>query len=305
MEPNGSLTDSRLKKCQEFAVAKHDGLCLATAYVNNHTKMLWQCKFGHQWEAHWNSIKDIGSWCPKCKYEQQVLNQKADIIELQEFAKNKNGKLISTEYVNAHAPVMWECDKLHKWEAKWNNIKGQNQWCPYCFGNLKPNISELQEYAKIKNGKLISTTYINSSDKMLWECKELHKWEATWHNIKDRNSWCPVCSSFKTEKLCKELLEQKFGFEFRKTKFYYGDQQLEFDGYNKQYNIAFEYHGKQHYEFNKYFHKIEQNFIKQQQRDDLKEQFAAENNIKLIIIPYTENDNLEKFILSLPGECND
>ena len=140
---------------------------------------------------------------------------------------------------------------------------------------------------------------------MLWECKELHKWEATWHNIKDRNSWCPVCSSFKTEKLCKELLEQKFGFEFRKTKFYYGDQQLEFDGYNKQYNIAFEYHGKQHYEFNKYFHKIEQNFIKQQQRDDLKEQFAAENNIKLIIIPYTENDNLEKFILSLPGECND
>ena len=102
MEPNGSLTDSRLKKCQEFAVAKHDGLCLATAYVNNHTKMLWQCKFGHQWEAHWNSIKDSNTWCPTC-----ANNLKLDIKELQHYAITKGGILISTEYKNNRIIIKW------------------------------------------------------------------------------------------------------------------------------------------------------------------------------------------------------
>lgn len=295
--------DVRLTICDNF-VAKHHpgGLCLATEYINNHTKMLWQCKVGHQWESHWNSVKDMNSWCPKCKYKQQILNQKTNIVELQKYAKTKNGKLISTEYINAHIPVIWECDKLHQWKAKWNTIKDQGSWCPYCFGNLKPDISELQEYAKIKNGKLISIEYINSSSKMLWECKELHQWEATWHNIRDKNSWCPICSSYKTERLCRELLEQKFGFEFKKKRFYYIEQLLEFDGYNEERRIAFEYHGEQHYERNRMWHKTEQDFIAQKIRDDFKEQFCIENNIKLIIIPYTESNNLEIFIQNLLEE---
>ena len=50
---------------------------------------------------------------------------------------------------------------------------------------------------------------------------------------------------------------------------------------------------------------IKQTLEYQQEKDDYKEQYAAENNITLIIIPYTEKDNLEEYITKIIGELND
>ena len=41
------------------------GKCLSSNYINAHTKLLWKCKNGHEWEATPNNIKR-GKWCPKC-----------------------------------------------------------------------------------------------------------------------------------------------------------------------------------------------------------------------------------------------
>jgi hypothetical protein len=135
---------------------------------------------------------------------------------------------------------------------------------------------------------------------MLWKCKEGHQWEAKWTDIKNNNSWCPECASFKTEYKCKELLEQTFGFEFKKTRFYYANNNkhkyFEFDGYNKENKIAFEYHGYQHYIFPNFFQKTLEIHENAKQRDMDKVIYAKENNIKLIIIPYTEEKNLESYI---------
>jgi hypothetical protein len=64
----------------------------------------------------------------------------------------------------------------------------------------------------------------------------------------------------------------------------------------KENKITFEYHGIQHYRFPNYWHSTKKEFLDNQKRDDLKEQFAAENNIQLIIIHYTQENNLEVFI---------
>ena len=72
---------------------------------------------------------------------------------------------------------------------------------------------------------------------------------------------------------------------------------LELDGYCKNLKLAFEYDGKQHYEFVKRFHKTLEDFEKQQIRDRLKEQLCVQNNITLIRIPYTvKYDDLQEFI---------
>lgn len=42
------------------------GLCLSTEFINQITKLEWQCKEGHKWRATPNAIKN-GSWCPHCK----------------------------------------------------------------------------------------------------------------------------------------------------------------------------------------------------------------------------------------------
>ena len=44
------------------------GKCLSNTYINNKTKLLWQCAEGHQWEAIPANIKR-GRWCPYCHRE--------------------------------------------------------------------------------------------------------------------------------------------------------------------------------------------------------------------------------------------
>lgn len=54
-----------IDQCQQMALAR-GGLCLSEAYINNATKLLWQCSYQHQWEATMHDIKDNGRWCPAC-----------------------------------------------------------------------------------------------------------------------------------------------------------------------------------------------------------------------------------------------
>lgn len=44
---------------------KRKGECLSTEYINAHTKLMWKCVHGHEWEAKPNNIHQ-GKWCPKC-----------------------------------------------------------------------------------------------------------------------------------------------------------------------------------------------------------------------------------------------
>jgi hypothetical protein len=54
----------RLKEVDEFAITK-GGHCLSSIYTDVYSKMLWQCKRGHQWRASYKSVTD-GRWCRKC-----------------------------------------------------------------------------------------------------------------------------------------------------------------------------------------------------------------------------------------------
>jgi len=49
------------------SVAKQrGGKCLSTSYVSNRRKLLWQCKYGHQWTAAPMKVVNSGRWCPEC-----------------------------------------------------------------------------------------------------------------------------------------------------------------------------------------------------------------------------------------------
>ena len=200
--------------------------------------------------------------------------------------------------------MLWQCTAKHNFLMTWSDVT-VGHWCPECARISKSsNIEECHNFAKIQhNGKCLESVYVNSYTNMLWECEKGHQWAACWHNIRSRNSWCPKCASFKTEYKCKELLEIKLGLEFIKTRFYYDINNkrkfYEFDGYNKEHKVAFEYHGEQHYIYPNYWHKTLKIYEKAIKRDSDKVKYAEENNIKLIIIPYTENDRLEEYVKEL------
>ena len=280
--------------CQTWAAEK-GGKCLEVVYRGVHPLMSWECALRHVWKNSWRHIRK-GQWCPKCAGK-----SKPDINECRIFVQQKhNGKCLNDTYINAHYKMLWECDKGHQWQACWNSIGSQKKWCPYCSKKVKGTIEECKLFVEQKySGNCLETVYINALSKMLWECEKGHQWKATWNDIKNNLHWCPECSSFKTEYKCKELLEQKLGFKFKKIRFCIDNKRYEWDGYNEEHKIVFEYNGEQHYVFPNYFHKTLKIYEAAKQRDIEKVQYAKENGIKLIIIPYTEEKNLESYIENL------
>ena len=59
-----------IKNCKDLASTK-EGKCLSIVYVNNQTKLLWECKFGHKWAAIYDNVLH-GSWCPECAKQNRI-----------------------------------------------------------------------------------------------------------------------------------------------------------------------------------------------------------------------------------------
>lgn len=73
---------------------------------------------------------------------------------------------------------------------------------------------------------------------------------------------------------------------------------LQLDGYNEELKIAFEFNGRQHYEYPNHWHKSKREFKAQQFRDTFKREKCKELGITLIEIPYTERLRLRKYIIN-------
>lgn len=173
--------------CKKHAKSK-GGVCLSKEYKNNYTKMLWECREGHQWEASFSGIKNFDYWCLKC-YHQSMLLTIEDCIK---FAKEKNGKCLSKEYIRGDKKLLWGCEKGHIWEASFTNIR-RGSWCKKCaIQKSRLTLHDCLEFAHNKEGKCLSNVYKNNITKMLWECENQHRWEASFNDV--RKCWCPKCS---------------------------------------------------------------------------------------------------------------
>lgn len=54
-----------IEEMQKIAIERN-GKCISEKYINSNTKLLWECKFGHQWMAKPRQIKNLNRWCPIC-----------------------------------------------------------------------------------------------------------------------------------------------------------------------------------------------------------------------------------------------
>lgn len=250
---NKKLTLSHVRK-----VAKErGGKCLSQEYINSKTKLKWQCKFGHIWEATYNNI-NRGKWCPQCKISrsEDICRIYFEQIFKKKFPKHKPSWLIGIN--NYQLELDGYCKELniafeHNGDfhykdlfKKYNNFlivkkndKIKKDLCkkhgikliiiPQLFKKIKlvellnyiksecakrniqfPNITQIninkiyknnytndrlelfKKIAKNNNGKLLSKTYIDSRDKLEFQCKNGHKWFAWPDNI-IRGCWCKLC----------------------------------------------------------------------------------------------------------------
>ena len=77
---------------------------------------------------------------------------------------------------------------------------------------------------------------------------------------------------------------------------------LELDGFDANLGLAVEVQSREHYKFNHFFHKNEDGFQLQQERDRAKLLACNNNNVHLIVVPYTECKSKEKLVTFLSAE---
>ena len=285
-----------IEDCKAAAVSR-GGRCLGLEYKNAHQRLEWECAEGHRWVSKASSVIHSGNWCAACKGL-----AKKSIKDCHDTASRRLGECLSDEYVNCQRPLIWKCQLGHLWEAPWRSIQ-RGSWCPYCATNCPRSLQDCQEAAEKKGGRCLSEEYTSVMDYMTWECEKKHVWETRYHSILYGNTWCPHCHATSLSETCaRAIFEAQLGIEMPRIrpKFLGG---LELDGYNEELGLAFEYNGKQHYEFIEYWHRNQDGFEAQKERDRRKADLCAAAGITLFIVPYrydyANEGEMEAYIRSL------
>ncbi|SDI80712.1 hypothetical protein SAMN05216466_13542 [Paraburkholderia phenazinium] len=56
--------------------AERGGRCLSDTYVDNQTKLEWECARGHRWWARPRQIASAGNWCAQCGFLSRITREK-------------------------------------------------------------------------------------------------------------------------------------------------------------------------------------------------------------------------------------
>lgn len=270
------------------------GRLVSERFLGSKRKHVWECAEKHIWETTPISVK-YGSWCRFCNGSEKITIQRC--IDL---ALKCGWKCLSLVYDYRCAPMIWECEYKHQWEASYNTVR-EGTACVICSQNKKSQsrLDQIREIAANKGGVLLSDTYIHSHVKLSLVCDQGHNFHMSYKSIMV-DHWCGICAAGTGERICLSIFEQLFGDRFFKTRpatlLNLKGNRLELDGYCKNLALAFEYQGRQHYEEVPIFNTV--NSLEEIQiADQIKTKWCSENNISLFIIPHwIPFDDLPKFI---------
>ena len=52
---------------------------------------------------------------------------------MQQIARDRGGKCLSKEYINARTHLEWMCAEGHRWKATPDSVKNKSAWCEKCY----------------------------------------------------------------------------------------------------------------------------------------------------------------------------
>jgi len=272
---------------------KNGGFCRSKKYVNEHTKLKWQCKKGHSWKTI-PSIVIGGGWCPRCRIIQRGLKHRLTLKQINERVSKREIACLSDKYNGGKKNLKWQCKVCGN---IWESIAAyviNGSGCPSCAVSKRGNynrltLTKVRAFGLQRDLILISDKYKNSQQNLEWKCPNGHTFKSNYNNLHSGKG-CPECSSGVSERLCRKIFEELFQLKFpRKRNFPWllnsKDNYMELDGYCREKNLAFEYQGQQHYEPNRFFQNKED--VNRRKKDDIKKlKLCKEQGITLLQIRY-------------------
>lgn len=147
--------------------------------------------FEYQGEHHYRAVKPFGMDARALAKRQELDNLKKALcaghgIELLEIPHYIDPNDMP-RWVSEHVTGLHASSSLSKRMNDWRGIQ-TTDW----LESDSYSIDDLRRLANDRGGKCLSTAYKGVLTKHDWECREKHKWSATWDSI-NRGSWCPYC----------------------------------------------------------------------------------------------------------------
>lgn len=241
--------------------------------------------------------KNVCKYCEKNQWTKRQNDAKNKALYLLE--KKKTIKLISDLTTwGARQPATWLCTKCnHSFERSPQVMFAQHGlFCPWCETHPMEYSEDMilaksQELWGSEYTVLDTTTLKNpnGSKRIIVEHNKCgFKYNVNLWNFL-HGQGCPHCRASHGEKKVRDyLIAHNFVFQEQYV-VPVNNSYLRFDFYleENQHKFVIEYNGIQHYQPVEFFNG-QLGFEKQQMRDQLKIQYCKENNINLIIIPYTD-----------------
>ena len=239
---------------------------------------------------------NITGFCFKCANKSTRGRLKID--EIDKLLYNIGGWVRDENYIDSGTQICCTNKDGYKANITIDNIKANklpkifHSKNPYVIYNINNYFKNVKLPYKIEKDEI----YKGYREKLKILCKECnHEFIRDFRSIKEGLAvLCPFCSlkskSYISWLTNNWLIENNITFTMEKKYDTCVDKMpLPFDYYLDDYNILIEVDGKQHYDRNKHFgSKGEGNYEIIVLHDQIKNDWAKENNVKLIRLPYWE-----------------
>lgn len=267
-------------------------------YIGASVNIAFQCnKCGHVWKARPSNIL-CGRGCPECMRTQSRQRLMYSSSEFENLLRNANPNIaMLSDYNGNKSKILVRCRKhgTEWWAYPTPLLRGCG--CKECSKekihnkNGKPEEEFITELKKIAPQIEILGEYVNAHTKIKVRCKTHDVIYSTTPDLIVRGyGSCPRCKMTRGEHEVADYLE-KSGYKYIPQYSFpeSGIGNKRFDFYIPEINTCIEYDGLQHFEAVPNFGGEKAlNYIKK--NDEIKSRFCEEKGIKLIRIPYWEQD---------------
>lgn len=232
-----------------------------------------------------------------------------EFIEKAKKIHNNKYDYSKTEYIKSKIKICIICH-IHGefWQTPNTHLLGAG--CPDCAGTKRSNISSFIEKAKfLHNNKYdySKVNYVNAHTKIIITCP-IHGDFLQTPNKHLKNHNCPKCNISKGELRIRNWLTIN-NIQFEEQKTFKNcinpntNYKLRYDFYLPEHNLLIEFDGIQHFRPSTFNGKIDKEqtlklFEQTKFTDNIKNNYARENNIRLLRIPYTKFSSINKIISS-------
>lgn len=276
------------------------GNCISEAYVNSKTKLKWECKDGHQWEAMPLNVINKGSWCPQCAFPK---------------------KYISTLVIKRYKAPTGYWDSIENCKAEASKYQSRVEWV---------KASPISHRSASKNGWLDACTAHMALTKLpdgywtLERCQEQaqkYQTKVEWRTTHkssfskaNKEGWLDKCCEHMEKKalwfgpasILEFLLAHdiKYLMEYR-FKEYPEVAKRPFDFYLPDFNLIIEFHGEQHLIG---WGRRAEDAQGIQERDKIKKEWAIARGIKYLEIwqrDIVSKDDIQIKVLNKLRDIND